>query len=130
MPTQHQIKAFRESLEQRYRQLREDIRQTLLQSDEQSYIELAGRVHDVEEESVADLLVDVSLADIDRHVEEIRDIDAALARIATGSFGTCCDCGEAIELQRLEAYPTAKRCRPCQETCEKRRPVAPHSTSL
>jgi RNA polymerase-binding protein DksA len=130
MPTQHQINAFRESLEQRFRQVREDIRQALLRSDEQSYIELAGRVHDVEEESVADLLVDVSLADIDRHVEEIRDIDAALTRIATGSFGTCCDCGEAIELQRLEAYPTARRCRPCQATYEKRRPVPPHSTSL
>lgn len=130
MLTRQQINAFREILEQRFRQLREDISQTLMRSDEQSYIELAGRVHDMEEASVADLLVDVSLADIDRHVEEIRDIDAALARIATGSFGICCDCGEPIGMQRLEAYPTARRCRPCQTTYEKRGPVSPHSTSL
>jgi len=130
MLTRQQINAFREILEQRFRQLREDISQTLMRSDEQSYIELAGRVHDVEEASVADLLVDVSLADIDRHVEEIRDIDAALARIATGSYGICCDCGEPIGIQRLEAYPTARRCRPCQTTYENRGSVSPHSTSL
>jgi DnaK suppressor protein len=130
MLTQYQINAFKDTLGRRFQSVREEIRQALLRSDEQSYIELAGRVHDAEEASVADLLVDVSLADIDRHVEEIRDIDAALSRIATGRFGTCCDCGEAIEVARLEAYPTAKRCAPCQAAYEKRRPVASRSTSL
>jgi len=129
MLNRHQINAFRETLELRFRELREEIRQALLQSDEQSYIELAGRVHDMEEASVADLLVDVSLADIDRHVEEIRDIDAALGRIATGTYGVCTDCGEGIALARLEAYPTAKRCRPCQEIQENRQ-AAPRGGSL
>jgi RNA polymerase-binding transcription factor DksA len=130
MLTQHQVNGFKDTLERRFREAREHIRQALLHSDEQSYIELAGRVHDMEEESVADLLVDVSLADIDRHVEEVRDIDAALGRIAIGSYGICSECGEAMDAARLEAYPTAKRCRPCQEAYEKRRPVPPHSTSL
>lgn len=129
MLNRHQINAFGETLERRFRELREEIRQALLQSDEQSYIELAGRVHDMEDESVADLLVDVSLADIDRHVEEIRDIDAALRRIATGTYGICTDCGEGIEVARLEAYPTAKRCRPCQVTQESRQ-TAPRGRSL
>jgi RNA polymerase-binding protein DksA len=129
MLNRDQINAFRETLELRFRELREEIRQALLQSDEQSYIELAGRVHDMEEASVADLLVDVSLADIDRHVEEIRDIDAALGRIATGTYGVCTDCGEGIEVARLEAYPTAKRCRPCQVIQESRQ-TAPRGGSL
>ena len=129
MLNRDQINAFRETLELRFRELREEIRQALLQSDEQSYIELAGRVHDMEEASVADLLVDVSLADIDRHVEEIRDIDAALGRIATGTYGVCSDCGEGIEVARLEAHPTAKRCRPCQVIQENRQ-TAPRGGSL
>lgn len=129
MLNRDQINAFRETLKLRFRELREEIRQALLQSDEQSYIELAGRVHDMEEASVADLLVDVSLADIDRHVEEIRDIDAALGRIATGTYGVCSDCGEGIEVARLEAYPTAKRCRPCQVIQESRQ-TAPRGGSL
>jgi RNA polymerase-binding protein DksA len=129
MLNRDQINAFRETLELRFRELREEIRQALLQSDEQSYIELAGRVHDMEEASVADLLVDVSLADIDRHVGEIRDIDAALGRIATGTYGVCSDCGEGIEVARLEAHPTAKRCRPCQVIQENRQ-TAPRGGSL
>ena len=129
MLTQHQMNEFKNILERRYREVRDEIRKALLQSDEQSYIELAGQVQDMENSSVADLLVDVALADIDRHVEEIRDIDAALLRIAAGSYGVCTDCDEAIEVKRLEAYPTAKRCRPCQTNYENRS-AAPKHTSL
>ncbi len=120
MLTQAQIIHFKTVLEQRFLDLREDIRQALLQSDEQSYVELAGRVGDLEDFSAADLLVDVALADIDRRVAEIRDIDAALLRIADGNYGVCIDCRDEIEAQRLEAYPTAKRCIPCQTTYEQR----------
>lgn len=129
MLTQQQLDDFRGILERRFREVREVIRQALLQSDEQNYIGLAGQVSDMEDSSVADLLVDVALADIDRHVQEIRDIDAALLRIAEGSYGVCTDCGEAIEVKRLEAYPTAKRCRPCQSNYENR-PASPRHVSL
>lgn len=114
MLTRHHIETFRKVLEQRFLEVREEIRQVLLASDEQSYIELAGRVRDREDASVADLLVDVTQAEVGRLVTEIRDIDAALLRIADGSYGVCLDCGEDIEVPRLEAWPMAKRCRPCQ----------------
>jgi len=65
------------------------------------------------EEALADLLVDIELASVDRHVQEIRDIDAALMRIAEGSYGKCCDCQDPIIIERLEAYPTARRCIAC-----------------
>ncbi|KIT16332.1 TraR/DksA family transcriptional regulator [Jannaschia aquimarina] len=44
---------------------------------------------------------------------EIRAIDAALARIEDGSYGTCVACGKAISPERLDAVPTAARCRNC-----------------
>jgi DnaK suppressor protein len=114
MLTRHHVEDFRKVLERRFLEVREEIRQVLLASDEQSYIDIADRVGDREDSSVADLLVDVMLADVDRLVAEIRDIDAALLRIAAGGYGVCTDCGEEIEVPRLEAWPTAKRCRPCQ----------------
>lgn len=117
--TESQLNAFRRLLKDRYRALREEIRDELLRSDEERYLELAGRVHDVEEEAVADLLVDLNLASIDRHVQEIRDIDAALIRIAEGTYGICIDCERPIGIERLTAYPTAKRCRACQEVYER-----------
>lgn len=46
-------------------------------------------------------------------VLEIRMIEAALGRIADGSFGDCVACGEPISEERLDAVPHAARCRNC-----------------
>ena len=119
MLTNKQLHDLKTKLKDRFYELREEIRLEMINSREQPYIELAGKVHDLEEESVANLLVDLQLADIDRHIEEIRDIDAALIRIAGHNYGVCCDCGVEIDAQRLEAYPTAKRCLACQSRHEK-----------
>jgi DnaK suppressor protein len=43
----------------------------------------------------------------------LREIDAALARVADGSYGTCERCGGAIPEPRLEARPVARTCVPC-----------------
>ncbi|MGD2128444.1 MAG: TraR/DksA family transcriptional regulator [Lysobacterales bacterium] len=119
MLSDKQLNEFKKKLDARYAELREEIRQELLDSDEEHYIDLAGQVHDLEEESVADLLVDLDLAEIDRHVEEIREIDAALLRIARGTYGICADCDDEIEVERLRAHPTARRCEPCQTNFER-----------
>ena len=114
--TDHQINEFKTKLNDRFMALRREISVELLHSDEEQYVDLAGRVHDTGEVALADLLVDIELASIDRHVQEIRDIDAALMRIAEGNYGKCSDCQEAIVIERLAAYPTARRCIACQET--------------
>jgi len=116
--TDKQRRTLKNQLEQRFYELREQLRKELLASDEQRYIDLAGRVHDTGEASVADLLEDVELAIEDRHIDEIRDIDAALLRIAHGTYGTCSDCEGSIESRRLEAQPTALRCHACQTKLE------------
>ncbi len=118
MMTESQLREFRTMLKERFCDLREEIRLELLSSDDQHFIDLAGQVHDLEEESVADLLVDLNLAMIDMHVEEIREIDQALMRIATGDYGVCVDCQGEIDLERLQVYLTAKRCTPCQKAWE------------
>jgi len=44
---------------------------------------------------------------------EIRQIRAALERIAKGEYGICVRCGEAIDPKRLKALPTAVTCIAC-----------------
>jgi RNA polymerase-binding transcription factor DksA len=46
---------------------------------------------------------------------EVARIDAALARIAAGTYGRCARCGELIEARRLEANPYAVQCTECAE---------------
>ncbi|WP_305907012.1 TraR/DksA family transcriptional regulator [Methylomarinum sp. Ch1-1] len=113
--TDHQIKVLKTKLNDRFMALRREISEELLRYDEQQYGELAGRVHDTGDAALADLLVDIELASIDRHVQEIRDIDTALMRIAEGSYGECRDCQEPIAIERLTAYPVAQRCVACQQ---------------
>lgn len=45
--------------------------------------------------------------------QSIRVIQAALDRIADGTYGICADCGESIAQARLEAIPEATRCVNC-----------------
>lgn len=45
--------------------------------------------------------------------DEIRELDAAAARVASGTYGTCERCGSPIADARLEALPAARRCIAC-----------------
>ena len=54
----------------------------------------------------------------ERETEELAALDAALARIAAGTYGRCIACDAHIPKARLEATPEAARCIPCQEKAE------------
>jgi len=119
MPSSKEIARLKTTLDARFTQLCAEIRSELLRSDNERYIDLAGQGHDLQDESVAYLLVDLELEIIDMHLAEVREVEAALTRISTGAFGDCMDCGGEIEFDRLEAYPTARRCWDCQSAHEK-----------
>lgn len=106
-------------LRARERALREEIRQGLLKSGAAHHKDMAGMVSDAGDESVANMLEDLEFADVDRDVRELREVEAALARSVRADFGVCADCGESIGYARLEANPSASRCRACQERRER-----------
>jgi RNA polymerase-binding protein DksA len=109
-----------EALDRRYELVVEEVRDALEKSENQQYVELLDRVPaDIGDQSVADELADLNLTLIDRHVQEMRDIEAARVRFKDATFGVCIDCGQEIGFQRLLAYPTAKRCIDCQQRREK-----------
>lgn len=45
--------------------------------------------------------------------EELAEIDAALGRVADGTYGICARCGRAIPAERMEVRPTAQLCVTC-----------------
>jgi DnaK suppressor protein len=55
-----------------------------------------------------------------REMLYIKKVDEALVRIDEGTFGECEECGEDIELRRLEARPTATLCVGCKEEQERK----------
>ena len=50
----------------------------------------------------------------DRERRLISKIDKALERIEDGSFGSCDECGEDIEIKRLKARPVSTLCIHCK----------------
>ena len=59
----------------------------------------------------------------DRERQLMSKIDAALERIADGTFGTCEVCEEPIEARRLEARPVSTLCLSCKEREEHREKI-------
>lgn len=128
--TKEDLKHFETVLAERKQSLGEEIRRVLKRSENERYADILAGGGDPGDASIADLLSDVAQAEVARDVNEVRDINAAQARIAAGTYGTCIDCGQPIGKARLEAYPTAKRCIADQERREKLRAGAPHGARL
>jgi DnaK suppressor protein len=55
---------------------------------------------------------DTSLKEAERR--ELMAVERALAKMSTGSFGICEDCGEEIPSKRLMVLPEARLCAHCQ----------------
>ena len=54
-----------------------------------------------------------SAAGTGRTHQSLEKVDAALARLAAGSYGTCTTCGREIALDRLDLVPATAYCLRC-----------------
>ena len=101
-----------------FRRLLGDARQQLLRTVIVTDDELASlAAHEpgaLVEDSARGAMADVLAGLEGRERHELDEIHAAQARLETGSFGVCEDCGGAIPLPRLRAVPWARHCLGCQ----------------
>jgi len=107
------------AIAERRQALLEEIRKDLSRVREEPYESIAGTVRDSGDEAVADLIADVDQAEVTRDLGELHELEAALKRIADGTYGLCVDCGDDIAVERLRAQPAAARCVDCQQRHEK-----------
>jgi RNA polymerase-binding protein DksA len=61
--------------------------------------------------------------ELDMSLEEnvrdlMRQVDSALERIDSGTYGTCSTCGQTISAERLQAVPAADKCITCKSAEE------------
>jgi len=106
-------------IEERRAALAAEIRREVARARDEPFAEVAGAVHDTGDEALADLVADLDNAEVTRDLAELRELGAARARLADGTYGVCGDCGGDIPLARLRAQPAALRCIACQERHEK-----------
>jgi DnaK suppressor protein len=123
-----QLDQLAKKLNEQYQALLREVREELANSGNQHRIDLLNsEPGDSGDESLATALADFNLATLNRHIQGMRDIEAALQRIKSGEFAICIDCGDDVPFNRLQAYPTAKRCIVCQEKREREYAQEGHS---
>lgn len=81
---------------------------------------LPRRADDTDDDAAAEAQRNMDIAQLSHTTAELAEIDAALSRIADGTYGLCNDCGGPVGRARLEVHPMAVRCAPCQGRHEKR----------
>ncbi|MHB8456057.1 MAG: hypothetical protein ACYDDO_15530 [Acidiferrobacterales bacterium] len=95
---QSQTQAFTKPLRGREMELRKIVHVSFLDSDNKTYVEVAGRVLDVDEHFLADLLSDLHIIDLEKEVAELADVEVALGRTKAGTCGQCAGCGTESNL--------------------------------
>jgi DnaK suppressor protein len=88
------------------------------QSEAEATVE--DRESELEESAQKDRMTRLESRLTERGQILLRQIDDALERIDTGTFGACERCGNDISTPRLKAMPTAALCIDCANALEKR----------
>ncbi|HEY7648197.1 MAG TPA: TraR/DksA family transcriptional regulator [Methylomirabilota bacterium] len=108
-----------EDLARRLRTARREVWRTVVRTDAE-LATLEAHQAGAPVEDAGTLVVTDVLSRLDgagRHL--LDEIDAAQARLAAGTFGSCEGCRKAIPLARLRAMPTARLCVVCQRAAER-----------
>ncbi len=117
LPTQSHLKALRDLLEYRLVALRADVHAA--EQERQALGEAADAgVGDRKDEAMKGQLSALSGQQDERDREELRQVEAALGRLDSGTYGDCESCAEPIPLKRLLVQPAAVRCAECQTRLE------------
>lgn len=99
--------------------LRREIAGALHRSGGEEATRLANHLEEIDDEAVADLESSIEIAEIQRDVRELREVERARSRLHEPDYGVCADCGADIPFSRLSANPTATRCIDCQGRAER-----------
>lgn len=120
MLDQTTLARFGTLLERRRTELENEMRAKLAAAREVTGSAAIDQIIEGGDYANADLIAALDIAEVQRDVAELRELDAARTRMEAGTYGVCVDCGVDIPTGRLEAYPAAIRCTDCQARAEAR----------
>lgn len=109
-------------LKQQYEEL--SIRRNQLLNEIENRLKKTRTESDSQFTDIADIAThnlqdELSMTVASEEIKKVKQIDDALARIDSGKYGTCVNCGCEIDLERLKVLPFATLCVKCKEKEEK-----------
>lgn len=98
--------------------LRETYRDKVVQMESAQVLDITGTgyTNHQAEDATAVYEQTVSASSLRAAQIRLRQIDEALAKYADGTYGVCENCGQEIDIARLEAIPYTTLCLRCAET--------------
>jgi DnaK suppressor protein len=115
--TQTHLTTLRDLVTYRLLELRAEVH-AAEQAQRQQVAAGADEVSQRKDEAAQQQFSDLNDSQAQRDIDEMAQVEAALHRLDSGTYGDCADCGEPISLQRLLMQPAAQRCAPCQAADE------------
>ncbi len=116
--TPEHIKELKEILEEKRKELIEDIKRGILEEASSE-----REVGDLVDMSTEEILRTFEMRIRDREAKYLKKIEKALGKIEEGTYGICEECGKCISYERLMLRPVAELCINCklkQEKIEKK----------
>lgn len=111
-------KRDRDKFESKLSEMRKDILRVIADDMKQGREGEAGEGRDTYDIASDERDREINLLLGDRERKKLQLIDDALARIQSGEYGDCDECGGEIAPGRLEAMPFTRLCVTCQDEFE------------
>ena len=113
--TEEQLKEFETMLNKR----KEEIQKTIQDSEREIQSLKSADASDEADHATISADSEIERTINSKLMNELKDIDYALFKIANKTYGICEMCEEPIGIARLQVKPQAKYCIVCREIAEK-----------
>ena len=110
------IEAFKKRLEDRQRELRQNVTRNEIEGRN---ADVTDSAQDIADRASSSYQKEFLFHQSNNERQTLAMVEGALSRIREGSFGECISCGNEINAKRLEAVPWTRHCIECQEKLEK-----------
>jgi len=124
LATQTHLTTLRDLLNYRQTELRAEVH-AAQQARREAEEAVAAEVSDQKDGAAEQQREGIDIAQEQRDIDELAQVELALKRLDAGTYGNCADCGEPIPLERLRVQPAAQRCASCQVARERARARSP-----
>ena len=113
--TEEQLKEFETMLNKR----KDEIQKTIQYSEKEIQSLKSADASDEADHATISTDSEIERTINSKMMQELKDIDYALSKIANNTYGICEMCEEPIGIARLQVKPQAKYCIVCREIAEK-----------
>ena len=108
------LETFKKRLEER----QQSLRKTVSRTEEDGRIADQDSAQDIADRAASSYTKEFLFSQSNNERQLLQMVETALQRIREGDFGECVNCGNEINVKRLEAVPWARYCIECQEKRE------------